>query len=209
MSTASAPRFLVVDDFSTMRRVVRGLLKEMGYENVDEAEDGVTALAKLKSQPFDFVICDIGMPIMSGIDLLKIVRTDAALRHIPMLMVTAEATQGRHRPGRAVRRRGLPREAVHEGCARGAGEEGAEGSRLGSVTCSTLLRAARPDGLGHGAPQKPPELTILLSPLSSNDAATSIHRSSSSIERMFQSLLRSLWPAAHVELQGLPLEVKR
>jgi len=81
----------VVDDFSTMRRVVRGLLKELGYENVDEAEDGVTALAKLKSQPYDFVICDIGMPIMSGIDLLKLVHTDATLRHIPMLMVTAEA----------------------------------------------------------------------------------------------------------------------
>ena len=100
MSNASEPRFLVVDDFSTMRRVVRGMLKEMGYENVEEAEDGVSALAKLKSQPFDFVICDIGMPIMSGIDLLKMVRTDATLRHIPMLMVTAEATQGRHRPGR-------------------------------------------------------------------------------------------------------------
>ena len=91
MSNASEPRFLVVDDFSTMRRVVRGLLKDMGFENVDEAEDGVSALAKLKSQPFDFVICDIGMPIMSGIDLLKMVRTDATLRHIPMLMVTAEA----------------------------------------------------------------------------------------------------------------------
>ena len=91
MSNPSAPRFLVVDDFSTMRRIVRGLLKDMGYENVDEAEDGVTALAKLKSQPFDFVICDIGMPIMSGIDPLRMVRTDAALRHIPMLMVTAEA----------------------------------------------------------------------------------------------------------------------
>jgi two-component system chemotaxis response regulator CheY len=91
MSNASEPRFLVVDDFSTMRRVVRGLLKEMGYENVDEAEDGIAALAKLKSQPFDFVICDIGMPIMSGIDLLKAVRIDAALRHLPMLMITAEA----------------------------------------------------------------------------------------------------------------------
>ena len=91
MSNASAPRFLVVDDFSTMRRVVRGQLKEMGFEDVAEAEDGVAALAKLKSQPFDFVICDIGMPIMSGIDLLRMVRTDAALRHIPMLMVTAEA----------------------------------------------------------------------------------------------------------------------
>ena len=91
MSNTSEPRFLVVDDFSTMRRVVRGLLKEMGHENVEEAEDGVAALAKLKSQPFDFVICDIGMPIMSGIDLLKAVRTDATLRHLPMLMVTAEA----------------------------------------------------------------------------------------------------------------------
>ena len=91
MSYASAPRFLVVDDFSTMRRVVRGLLKEIGFDDVDEADDGVAALAKLKSQPFDFVICDIGMPIMSGIDLLRMVRTDAALRQIPMLMVTAEA----------------------------------------------------------------------------------------------------------------------
>ena len=89
--SASEPRFLVVDDFSTMRRVVRGLLKDMGHENVDEADDGVAALARLKSQPYDFVICDIGMPIMSGIDLLKIVRTDATLRHIPMLMITAEA----------------------------------------------------------------------------------------------------------------------
>jgi two-component system chemotaxis response regulator CheY len=91
MSNASAPRFLVVDDFSTMRRVVRGQLKQMGFEDVAEAEDGMAALARLKSQPFDFVICDIGMPIMSGIDLLKTVRTDAGLRHIPMLMVTAEA----------------------------------------------------------------------------------------------------------------------
>ena len=91
MSNASAPRFLVVDDFSTMRRVVRGLLKEIGFDDVDEADDGVAALAKLKSQPYDFVICDIGMPIMSGIDLLRMVRTDAALRQIPMLMVTAEA----------------------------------------------------------------------------------------------------------------------
>jgi len=91
MSYASAPRFLVVDDFSTMRRVVRGLLKEIGFDDVEEADDGVAALAKLKSQPFDFVICDIGMPIMSGIDLLRMVRTDAALRQIPMLMVTAEA----------------------------------------------------------------------------------------------------------------------
>jgi len=91
MSYASAPRFLVVDDFLTIHRVVRGLLKEIGFDDVDEADDGVAALAKLKSQPYDFVICDIGMPIMSGIDLLRMVRTDAALRQIPMLMVTAEA----------------------------------------------------------------------------------------------------------------------
>jgi len=85
------PRFLVVDDFSTMRRVVRGLLKDMGFANVEEADDGVSALARLKSRPFDFVVCDIGMPIMSGIDLLKAVRADATLRHLPVLMVTAEA----------------------------------------------------------------------------------------------------------------------
>ena len=91
MSNASEPRFLMVDDFSTMRRVVRRMLKDIGFDNVDEAEDGVAALTKLKSQSFDFVICDIGMPVMSGIDLLKIVRTDAALRHIPVLMITAEA----------------------------------------------------------------------------------------------------------------------
>ena len=91
MSSPTDLKFLIVDDFSTMRRIVRGLLKDMGYENVDEAEDGVAALAKLKSQPYDFVICDIGMPIMSGIDLLKAVRIDAALRHLPMLMITAEA----------------------------------------------------------------------------------------------------------------------
>ena len=87
----SGPRFLVVDDFSTMRRVVRGLLEEIGFANVVEADDGVTALARLKSQPFDFVVCDIGMPIMSGIELLKAIRTDATLRHLPVLMVTAEA----------------------------------------------------------------------------------------------------------------------
>jgi two-component system chemotaxis response regulator CheY len=85
------PRFLVVDDFSTMRRVIRGLLKDMGFGNVEEADDGVAALARLKSRPFDFVVCDIGMPIMSGIELLKAVRGDATLRHLPVLMVTAEA----------------------------------------------------------------------------------------------------------------------
>ncbi|MEJ7138658.1 chemotaxis response regulator CheY [Amphibiibacter pelophylacis] len=84
-------KFLVVDDFSTMRRIVRGLLKEMGCENVDEAEDGADALAKLKAQSFDFVVSDVNMPNMNGFELLKAVKADEALKHIPVLMVTAEA----------------------------------------------------------------------------------------------------------------------
>jgi len=84
-------KFLVVDDFSTMRRIVRGLLKELGFLNVDEAEDGVVALAKLKSEAFDFVVSDWNMPNMTGIDLLRAIRADAALAHLPVLMVTAEA----------------------------------------------------------------------------------------------------------------------
>ncbi len=84
-------RFLVVDDFSTMRRIVRNLLKELGFSNVDEAEDGVVALSKLKSDKFDFVVSDWNMPNMTGIDLLRSIRADAALKHLPVLMVTAEA----------------------------------------------------------------------------------------------------------------------
>jgi two-component system chemotaxis response regulator CheY len=84
-------KFLVVDDFSTMRRIVRNLLKELGYTNVDEAEDGVVALHKLKTEAFDFVVSDWNMPNMTGIDLLKAIRADAALKHLPVLMVTAEA----------------------------------------------------------------------------------------------------------------------
>jgi two-component system chemotaxis response regulator CheY len=84
-------KFLVVDDFSTMRRIVRGLLKELGFTNVDEAEDGVVALNKLKSEAFDFVVSDWNMPNMTGLELLKAIRTDAALAHLPVLMVTAEA----------------------------------------------------------------------------------------------------------------------
>ena len=84
-------KFLIVDDFSTMRRIVRGLLKEMGCNNAEEAEDGAVALAALKAQRFDFVVCDINMPNMNGFDFLKAVRADDALKHIPVLMVTAEA----------------------------------------------------------------------------------------------------------------------
>lgn len=84
-------KFLVVDDFSTMRRIVRNLLKELGFTNVDEAEDGVVALSKLRSAQFDFVVSDWNMPNMTGIDLLKNIRGDAQLKHLPVLMVTAEA----------------------------------------------------------------------------------------------------------------------
>lgn len=84
-------KFLVVDDFSTMRRIVRNLLKELGFANVDEAEDGVAALSKLRGSQFDFVVSDWNMPNMTGIDLLKEIRADANLKHLPVLMVTAEA----------------------------------------------------------------------------------------------------------------------
>jgi two-component system chemotaxis response regulator CheY len=91
MTTPSDLKFLVVDDFSTMRRIVRGLLKEMGCNNADEAEDGAVALQMLKNQKYDFVVSDINMPNMNGFDLLKAIKADDLLRHIPVLMVTAEA----------------------------------------------------------------------------------------------------------------------
>jgi two-component system chemotaxis response regulator CheY len=90
MTTADM-KFLIVDDFSTMRRIVRNLLKEIGYANADEAEDGVSALAKLRASPFDFVVSDINMPNMNGFELLGQIRADAALKSLPVLMVTAEA----------------------------------------------------------------------------------------------------------------------
>ncbi|MBT9486923.1 MAG: chemotaxis response regulator CheY [Rubrivivax sp.] len=91
MSNPSDLKFLIVDDFSTMRRIVRGLLKEMGCNNADEAEDGAIALNMLKAQKFDFVVSDINMPNMNGFDLLKGIKADDNLKHIPVLMVTAEA----------------------------------------------------------------------------------------------------------------------
>ena len=91
MSSLSELKFLIVDDFSTMRRIVRGLLKEIGCTQSDEAEDGVAALNLLRSARFDFVVSDINMPNMNGFDLLKAIKADAALKHIPVLMVTAEA----------------------------------------------------------------------------------------------------------------------
>lgn len=84
-------RFLIVDDFSTMRRIVRGLLKEIGYHNAEEAEDGSVALNMLKNGKFDFVVSDINMPVMTGFELLSAVKADDNLKHLPVLMVTAEA----------------------------------------------------------------------------------------------------------------------
>jgi two-component system chemotaxis response regulator CheY len=84
-------KILVVDDFSTMRRIVRNLLKELGYTNVDEAEDGVAALQKLNGSNFQFVVTDWNMPNMTGIELLRAIRADAALKNLPVLMITAEA----------------------------------------------------------------------------------------------------------------------
>ena len=91
MNNIAELKFLVVDDFSTMRRIVRGLLKEMGCSNADEAEDGVVALQMLKANRYDFVVSDINMPNMNGFDLLKAVKAQDSLKHIPVLMVTAEA----------------------------------------------------------------------------------------------------------------------
>jgi two-component system chemotaxis response regulator CheY len=88
---SSQLRFLVVDDFSTMRRIVKNLLQELGYANVQEADDGSTALPMLKTGNFDFVITDWNMPQLPGLELLKAVRADPNLTHLPVLMVTAEA----------------------------------------------------------------------------------------------------------------------
>ncbi len=88
---ATDTRFLIVDDFSTMRRIVRNLLKEIGFNNAEEAEDGQIALNMLKASKFDFVVSDINMPNMNGFELLKSMRSDDGLKTIPLLMVTAEA----------------------------------------------------------------------------------------------------------------------
>jgi two-component system chemotaxis response regulator CheY len=88
---ASSIRFLVVDDFSTMRRIIKNFLTDLGYTNVSEADDGKTALPVLKSGVVDFLITDWNMPGMPGLELLKEVRNDPATKKIPVLLVTAEA----------------------------------------------------------------------------------------------------------------------
>lgn len=89
-------KFLVVDDFSTMRRIVRNLLKELGFNNVEEAEDGLDALNKLQAGGYGFVISDWNMPNMDGLELLKTIRADGAMSALPVLMVTAEAEEREH-----------------------------------------------------------------------------------------------------------------
>lgn len=84
-------KILVVDDFSTMRRIIKNLLRDLGFSNIDEADDGTTALPMLQSGDFDFVVTDWNMPGMQGIDLLRAIRADDELKDIPVLMVTAEA----------------------------------------------------------------------------------------------------------------------
>jgi two-component system chemotaxis response regulator CheY len=84
-------KILIVDDFSTMRRIIKNLLRDLGFNNTQEADDGSTALPMLQKGDFDFVVTDWNMPGMQGIDLLKAIRADDSLKHLPVLMVTAEA----------------------------------------------------------------------------------------------------------------------
>ena len=84
-------KILIVDDFSTMRRIIKNLLRDLGFINTQEADDGTTALPMLQNGNFDFVVTDWNMPGMQGIDLLKAIRADDKLKHLPVLMVTAES----------------------------------------------------------------------------------------------------------------------
>lgn len=84
-------KILIVDDFSTMRRIIKNLLRDLGFTNTAEADDGATALPMLQNGSYDFLVTDWNMPGMTGIDLLKAVRSDAKLKDLPVLMVTAEA----------------------------------------------------------------------------------------------------------------------
>jgi two-component system chemotaxis response regulator CheY len=90
MTSAPDPRFLIVDDFPTMRRVLRALLKEIGFERAEAAANGALALQMLRTSKFDFVISDIPMPDMDGFELVSAMRADDSLKDLPVLMVTAE-----------------------------------------------------------------------------------------------------------------------
>ena len=84
-------KILVVDDFSTMRKIVKNVLKQLGYNNINEAEDGAQGYTKLKNNTFNFVVSDWNMPNMDGLEMLKKIRSDPELKNLPVLMVTAEA----------------------------------------------------------------------------------------------------------------------
>lgn len=84
-------KILVVDDMSTMRRIVKNILKQLGFSNMEEAENGQEALTKLRADSYGFVVSDWNMPVMPGIEMLRSIRADEKLKHIPVLMVTAEA----------------------------------------------------------------------------------------------------------------------
>ena len=86
-------KILVVDDMVTMRRIVKNILKQLGFANLDEAENGQEALQKLRAETFGFVVSDWNMPVMTGIDMLRAIRADEKLKATPVLMVTAEAQQ--------------------------------------------------------------------------------------------------------------------
>jgi two-component system, chemotaxis family, chemotaxis protein CheY len=91
MAIDKTMHILVVDDYSTMRRITKNLLKQLGFSEIEEASDGADALKKMQERPFELVISDWSMETMSGLDLLKRMRADAKLKHIPFIMVTAES----------------------------------------------------------------------------------------------------------------------
>jgi two-component system chemotaxis response regulator CheY len=91
MPADSNMKILVVDDMSTMRRIVKNILKQLGFSNMEEAENGQDALTKLRADAYGFVVSDWNMPVMPGIEMLRAIRADEKLKHIPVLMVTAEA----------------------------------------------------------------------------------------------------------------------
>ncbi len=91
MSAQPGMSILVVDDFSTMRRIIKGLLQDLGFSNITEAADGLTALSLLKAGNFDLLITDWNMPGMQGVELLREVRADERMKKLPVLMLTAEA----------------------------------------------------------------------------------------------------------------------
>lgn len=94
MPADKSMHILIVDDFNTMRRIVKNIFKQLGFDNCEEAENGQRALEMLKKAPFDFVVSDWNMPVMNGLELLKAIKSDEQLKHIPVMMVTAEAQQG-------------------------------------------------------------------------------------------------------------------